>query len=156
MLNERCAQVIRQILYSQKPLKIDEIAVSLGVSERTIRYDLDRIDEYLMVNEFPAFVRKPNEGVSLAAAPEQLARLLCCIHDQGNYNYVLSQDERLVYLLYDLLEQDSYTTLQQLAEKMSVSKTTIQNDINEIKDRLGYDVGRDDQNRLSFNIIQFD
>ena len=27
---------------------------------------------------------------------------------------------------------------------------------NEIKERLGYDVGRDDQNRLSFNIIQFD
>lgn len=137
MLNERCAQILRQILYSQQPLKIDEIANSLGVSERTIRYDLDRIDEYLLENEFPVFIRKPNEGVSLDTAPEQLARLLCCVHDQGNYNYVLSQDERLVYLLYDLLEQDSYTTLQQLAEKMSVSKTTIQNDIKEIKERLG-------------------
>ncbi|WP_019552404.1 BglG family transcription antiterminator [Propionispira raffinosivorans] len=137
MLNNRCSHILHRILYSQMPIKIESLAQDLSVSERTVRYDLDHIDEYLIDEGFNRLLRKPNEGISLLLANIKRQELLCCIHNSDTYEYVLSQNERIIYILYDLLERDIYTTVQQLADKMLVSKTTIQNDIKEIKVRLG-------------------
>lgn len=136
MLNERCAQISPADLYSQQPLKIEEIANSLGVSER--RSAMIWPDWWVPIGKWISRICTQTKRRSFtSSSPWTVGTALVLCPWSGNYNYVLSQDERLVYLLYDLLEQDNYTTVQQLAEKMSVSKTTIQNDIKEIKERLG-------------------
>lgn len=43
MLNKRCITII-ETLMENKVLTVNEISKNLGVSERTIRYDVDKIN----------------------------------------------------------------------------------------------------------------
>lgn len=121
----------------EQSMKLDEIATLFNISLRTARYDLDRIDAYLAQGGFPQLVRKTNQGISIKIEPEIAEKLLKTIDTINTYEYVLSQNERMVYILYVLLEQKNYTTVNELAEQMMVSKNTIQNDLKEIKQCLG-------------------
>ncbi|WP_242964369.1 HTH domain-containing protein [Clostridium beijerinckii] len=47
MLNSRCSDILKLIASSSMPLTIKDIALKFKISSRSIRYDLDRIDEYL-------------------------------------------------------------------------------------------------------------
>jgi transcriptional antiterminator/mannitol/fructose-specific phosphotransferase system IIA component (Ntr-type) len=120
-----------------QPMKLDEIAALFNISPRSARYDLDRIDAYLAESGFPKLVRKTNQGISIKLDPDIAEKLLENIDSIDTYEYVLSQNERMVYMLYVLLEQKGYTTVNELAEQMMVSKNTIQNDLKEIKQCLG-------------------
>ena len=135
-MNERCSGILRRILQGKQPVKLETLMEELGISERTVRYDLDHIDDYLSGHGFPKLVRKAREGISLPLSEKEIESIFPAIYEESGYQYVFSQEERLVYIFYDLLEQDGYTTVQHLAEKMKVSKTTIHNDIKELKSRV--------------------
>lgn len=135
-MNERCNGILRRILQGKQPVKLETLMEELGISERTVRYDLDHIDDYLSGHGFPKLVRKAREGISLPLSEKEIESIFPAIYEESGYQYVFSQEERLVYIFYDLLEQDGYTTVQHLAEKMKVSKTTIHNDIKELKSRV--------------------
>ena len=45
-MDERCAQLLSQIMSAKNPVKISELAEAFNVSARTIRYDLDKIDDF--------------------------------------------------------------------------------------------------------------
>lgn len=121
----------------KQPIKLDEIAALFNISPRTARYDLDRIDAYLAESGFPQLMRKTNQGISIKMNDDIAEKLLKSIDSIDTYEYVLSQNERMVYMLYVLLEQQDYMTVNELAEQMMVSKNTIQNDLKEIKQCLG-------------------
>ena len=46
-MDQRCAQLLNQIMSAGGPVKISELAEAFNVSSRTIRYDLDKIDDFL-------------------------------------------------------------------------------------------------------------
>lgn len=133
MLNNRCIDILKLIANSSAPITINDIAGKYKISSRTIRYDLDRIDEYLRSINLETLIRKPSEGISTALKKEETKRLLNLIGDINCYDYVMSQDERLIYIIYKLLEKNSYVTVNSLAEDMFVSRGTINNDLKEVK-----------------------
>ncbi len=133
ILNERCTCLLNKLLQNNCPLKIEDLAVYLKVSARTIRYDLDNIDEYLKKNNFPILLRKQNQGISFVASKNIVSKLLQKLTSTDNYHYILSQQERLIQIFYILLGMNDYVTVQFLADRLHVSKTTIQNDIKDLK-----------------------
>ncbi len=52
------------IVNNKKPITIKEISKKVNKSPRTVRYDLDKIDDYLTEIEFPKLERKSNLGIS--------------------------------------------------------------------------------------------
>ena len=133
ILNERCYQVLNKILNSHQYLKIEDLSRSFGVSARTIRYDLDRIDDYLEENGLKKLQRKPNEGISYDISGLEREMLQKNLAGIGTYQYVLSQQERILHIFYILLGTKEYCTLQKLADILNVSKATAQNDIKLLK-----------------------
>ena len=136
MLNERCGEILRRILQSKTALRVEILAKDLGISERTIRYDLNRIDDYLNEQGLPPLSRKSREGISLHLTAAQVSRFQSGAYKEEPYRYVLSQKERIAAIAYTLLSHNDYIPVQLLADSLHVSKTTIYADIQEFKEQL--------------------
>ena len=136
MLNERCGEILRRILQSKTALRVEILAKDLGISERTIRYDLNRIDDYLNEQGLPPLSRKSREGISLHLTAAQVSRFQSGSYKEEPYRYVLSQKERIAAIAYTLLSHNDYIPVQRLADSLHVSKTTIYADIQEFKEQL--------------------
>lgn len=140
ILNERCTQILIKLLNSSLPVKITELASSFKVSSRTIRYDLDEIDEFLKYNNLPQLIRKPNVGVKFSESLEDKNKALELLDDVSIYYYALSQKERVNIILSNLIGQKDYTTINALADNLMVSRSTIINDLSKVRKWL-YDHG---------------
>ena len=136
LLNERCGEILHRILQSKTALRVEILAKDLGISERTIRYDLNRIDDYLNEQGLPPLSRKSREGISLHLTAAQVSRFQSGSYKEEPYRYVLSQKERIAAIAYTLLSHNDYIPVQRLADSLHVSKTTIYADIQEFKEQL--------------------
>lgn len=136
MLDERKTLLLQSLLIQNDFLTIKEMADKFHVSPRTIRYDLDALDSWLVDNNFKSLTRLPRKGVFLEASGEERS----CIKDKLNHNdfysYVLSPEERQKFVLLNILSESKPVNLLDLAEKTSVSKTTIANDLDDISQWL--------------------
>ena len=76
ILNERCSKIFNKILNNKSPITIEELSNLLDVSSRTIRYDLDNIDNYLKEHDLKILTRKPNKGISFTVPKEEKQKIL--------------------------------------------------------------------------------
>lgn len=136
MLNNRCIDILKLVVNNNAPITIKHIAEKYKISSRTIRYDLDRIDEYLLDINLKPLIRKPNEGISIELNEEEVTKFLNLIGKLNSYDYVMSQNERIIYIMYKLLEKNSYVTINSFSEDMFVSRGTINSDIKKVKKML--------------------
>lgn len=133
ILNERCSKIFNKILNNKSPITIEELSNLLGVSSRTIRYDLDNIDNYLKEHDLKILTRKPNKGISFTVPKEEKQKILEIFRDTDNNYYIMSQTERVLNIFYILLGLNEYITIQKLSDLLKVSKATVQNDMKLLK-----------------------
>ena len=93
-MDERCALLFSQIMSAGNPIKVSELAKALKVSSRTIRYDLDKIDDFLKDNGLPQLTRKPGLGIGYSPSYYQRLKILKLLESISSYNYVLTPEER--------------------------------------------------------------
>lgn len=136
MLNKRCSQLLSMIINSKQPVNVLELSSTFAVSNRTIRYDLDKIDDFLSNSKLPQLSRKPNEGISYKCSIVEKNKILDLIGKIDFYGYILSQDERIVFILSELLSVRNYVTMNTLADKLLVSRSTIIKDTEKVREWL--------------------
>ncbi len=132
-LNSRCVQLLLYLLDSTIPITIDSLSKKYKVSNRTIRYDLDIIDEFLNDNGFKLLIRKPNSGIMLMEDPDEKERLSGFMGKLNIYYIILSKEDRKSLILSELLGQQDYATINSIAEKLCVSRNTIIKDLEGVK-----------------------
>ncbi|EGD50476.1 PTS modulated transcriptional regulator, MtlR family [Thermoanaerobacter ethanolicus JW 200] len=135
-LNERCTQILIKLINSNAPIKISDLAKIFNVSSRTIRYDLDTIDEFLKYNNLPQLMRKPNVGVKFSELLEHRNKVLSLLDNLNIYYYNLSQKERVNIILSELIQQKDYITINSIADKLMVSRSTIIKDLKDVREWL--------------------
>ncbi|ADL69190.1 BglG family transcription antiterminator [Thermoanaerobacterium thermosaccharolyticum] len=133
ILNERRTKILIKIINANLPIKVDELASLFKVSNRTIRYDLNKIDEFLKHNNLPQLIRKPNIGVKFSNLIKDKNEVLKLLGNVNFYHYALKQNERINIILSDLIGYRDYTTINNLAEKLMVSRPTIINDLKYVR-----------------------
>lgn len=136
MLDERKVRIIQYLLEQDDFITIKEMAIKFDVSLRTIRYDLDSLDNWLTENGFKQLVRLPRKGVFIESNLEERALIKDKIVNNDFYSYVLSPEERRELVLLNILKGNGPVNLIELAEKTYVSKTTIANDLDDISNWL--------------------
>ncbi|MGH4121475.1 MAG: BglG family transcription antiterminator [Clostridium sp.] len=118
---------------SPSAVAISYIASEFNISARTVRYDLDKIDEFLMFIKLPQLCRKQNVGISY----EQADNIIHCVTEKlqkiSSYQYVLSKQERIDIILSELLRKKDYITIDLLKEKLMVSRSTMVSDLEQVK-----------------------
>lgn len=136
MISNRCILLINQLLKDDNTLTINELAHDFNVSERTIRYDLDKIDELIIKYNLSPLVRKPN----VTFLNEDRNKILSLFSGELNENkpedYYCNHEQRVDIILLKLMFAKEYVTIDRLSELLMVSRSTIKNDIDDVKKRL--------------------
>lgn len=97
------------------------------VSERTIRYDLDEILRFFAQKNLPSLRIDDDGNIVLLANEADIQNVL-----QSNdfYSFKLNKKERAQMIIYFLLETTDSMTLQELADILLVSRSTVIHDVN--------------------------
>lgn len=133
MINERCTEILLYIIREEKPIKINELSEEFNLSTRTIRYDIDKIDEFLMSNNQDLLCRDSKMGIHYKINKKRFENLKFEICKRGYNDYIFSTDERVNYILISLFESKKYVVIDKLAEKLKVSRSTVINDLKKVR-----------------------
>ncbi|MCG8482869.1 MAG: HTH domain-containing protein, partial [Clostridia bacterium] len=132
-MNERCAQLINMLMSRGKTVKVSDLAGALKLSSRTIRYDLDKIDDFLKKNQLPQLTRKPHSGIKYTPSTCQRQKIHSLLEGLNSYDYILTPQERKRNILAELFKAKDYITIEDMATHISVSRGTVLNDLRDIR-----------------------
>ncbi|WP_167815086.1 BglG family transcription antiterminator [Sporolactobacillus shoreae] len=121
------AQIIKFIL-AQKKTRYADISNYMKLSKRTVAKYLDAIDDIIKPFDLK-LVRKQNNGIYFEGDVRPLFQPLVT---SGN-GIPGTKDERVLYIFSQLLMNFDFVTIQQLAENMFVSRSTVEGDLKEVK-----------------------
>lgn len=136
VLNNRCWEILNIFLRKTGPLTIDNIADELNVSNKTIRNDLDLIEDYLKSNNLGKLVKKPRIGVWLEATQENSFFIKNMIDKKQMYIHPYSSEDRMFYIIRKLLLSNEPLIMQDIADELYVSKATMIKDLEEAEEWL--------------------
>ena len=121
-----------QFILSKNKTHYQEIADYLQISPRTVAKYLDETTAALSRTKVH-LVRKPNDGIYFTGDISYLHRLI----QENSFQPTFSADERSLYLLAKLFLTNYPFTLQQAADELYVSRSTLEKDLRQVKQDLG-------------------
>lgn len=132
-MNKRSREILSQLItkteYSQT-ISIQDLAEMFKVSSRTIRYDIEQINDYLKENHLQP-LNLGKQGVINIQADITKARE--SLSEEGFYSFKLSREERVCFSAVMMICSDDYITLSEIADQLFVSRSTIIQDLEHIK-----------------------
>lgn len=137
-MNKRAREILVWIM-DKKEYKesctLSELMQKFSVSERTIRYDLEDVSQFLMSNKQRPITIGNGGVIQVGAEHVQLRALLA---DNDFYSFKLSREERIHMIQYLLIDSHEAITLQQIADILFVSRSTVIHDVDEAKIMLAH------------------
>lgn len=131
MFSGRMLSVIQYLQIHHKS-SYKEAARDLQLTERNIRYDIDRINDALELAGEPC-IEKQSKGVLIY--PDNL--VLDEMMDSSDFIY--TGEERISLLLLTLLLRNEDLKINRLSRELRVSRSTIKNDMSALEKRLAKD-----------------
>ena len=132
-MNKRSREILSQLItkteYSQT-ISIQDLAEMFKVSSRTIRYDIEQINDYLKENHLQP-LNLGKQGVINTQADITKARE--SLSEEGFYSFKLSREERVCFSAVMMICSDDYITLSEIADQLFVSRSTIIQNLEHIK-----------------------
>lgn len=134
--NQRTIQIFNDLLSSKKLLTIKELAIQYQVSERSIRWDLETIDEYLNRNNLPILSRETKVEISLEneGIPNKKRESLINELDEGVSD--LTPSQRRGWIFIEILLKEQVIDIEYLMDGLKFSRSTILTDIRHLKAEL--------------------
>ncbi len=135
-LYERAAQILLYLVNSYTFHTISDLQKITVSSNRSVRYDLDYIDEFLLSNKIQRLIRKPRVGISFNGNERDRERIKQLLANIEKYNYILSPDERVVMIILEFTEESDYITIKHLTQQLLVSRSTVNKDLKRVREIL--------------------
>lgn len=133
MLSERGLAIIEKLIENnRKPITARALAISLGVSERSVKTYIKEVSDFcakkgLVLN------RKPGIGFEADFTDEQIGELQKQV---DNRDVSMSRQQRINYIAYILLSGWDTYTVALFSEELSVSRNVINEDIKHLESEL--------------------
>lgn len=147
MLDNRMKTILRELMTAEEPITGTFLARLNQVTTRTTREDIKNLS--MMLEENGAKIDSlKGRGYQLEVIDEKLFRNYLkevSTHELQLNNFVpKTPEERIKYLMIRLLLNENYMKLDDMADEMYISKSTIQNDLKHVKNILAsYDLSLD-------------
>jgi transcriptional antiterminator/mannitol/fructose-specific phosphotransferase system IIA component (Ntr-type) len=130
--NKRSGKLLEILLQKESEITITELAEKFTVSARTIRSDLTKLAEWLADRKIN-LIKKPGSGVWLEINNTQREFLQTRLDQLKNYQAPVSPEKREKLILKYLLSAEHEHTMEELAKKLFVSRSTIYNDLTAVE-----------------------
>jgi mannitol operon transcriptional antiterminator len=135
-ISNRQMKMLEALRNTELPVPMKQFAESFGVSLRTIQNDINSINCFLQANRL-SFLKRCNKGcVALTDADGRLDKFFDSFLDIEVKDVILRPEERIHALYMLLMEQRGYIKLSPLCERLGVSKGTILNDLNRLREKI--------------------
>lgn len=132
ILDARCVRIFNMLLSSSTHVTADKLAQSLQISRRTVYYDIQKINDWLQSQGFSQLKNVRTMGFYLDdQVKKQIAKKLQALRPIQHYEY--SSEERKAWIGLLILIRNRSIFLRDLLEKLQVSRSTLLNDIKELK-----------------------
>lgn len=123
-----------QLMRAGQYLRSSELAESLGVSTRTVRTYIRRLND--LFGGSASIEYRHGLGYTLVVADEEgYERALGRV--RGQLSPAFNSDSRVRYLLDDLLSRSDWVTLDTLSSILFVSRATISGELKRVEEKLG-------------------
>lgn len=128
---ERVKGIMDLLAKTSTPLTINEIADKFNVSNKTIRNDMVKVQEYLEGKGL-SLDKRPGVGVSIDGSEE---KKLALINETktGEIIEPFSPQDRVNYILKRLFMIDRNVTIRELADELYVSRVTVHKDLENVE-----------------------
>ncbi len=115
-------------------MDMSKIAELFSIHLRTVRYDIEILNEHLQKEFGAECIRVNNKIASVKAADQERIREAANLNVRDFYTDRLSGEERMLLMLFDLCWSSGGSTIQNLADKYFVSRATVNKDIVALKE----------------------
>jgi mannitol operon transcriptional antiterminator len=124
VLDKRRAHLLSIIQHSTEPIPTKDLVAKTNLSQRTIYYDLDQINDWLRTQELEPIESKHGKGLFL---PPSSKSKLMVYKDQSfeDWHYQLSKKEREVLIKTKILLEEQDASMQKFMDLTSMSRGTI-------------------------------
>ncbi|MGA8942709.1 MAG: BglG family transcription antiterminator [Thermoactinomyces sp.] len=141
MLNQRMQHILRELMGAHGPITGTYLANLNQVTVRTIREDMKHLDA-LLAGHGARIESLMGKGYQLIINDDHdFRQFLNTNFGNGSQKIPGTPEERITHIIRRLLLNDGYLKLENLADEMFVSKSTVQNDLKQVKEQLGkYDI----------------
>ncbi len=129
-MNKRTISIIYELSDPQKEITLQSLAEQFQVSQRSIRNDLNEVNDLLRENHLPQLQLKKG---GLVIRENEFSEILSLLSGEDYYSYKLSKEERKYIAAALLVSSQGYITLSSIADTLFVSRATVINDLDEIK-----------------------
>lgn len=116
----------------QDAVSVSDLFSTLKISKRTLYYNLEKIDQWLLENELGSV--RLQDGACLMQV-SKLAELKLILHNMST-EYLMSAEERHALELFHMALSDEVVPIEQFQEMFDVSRNTILADIKKQKEQL--------------------
>lgn len=135
-MRKRSTEIIQKIIKnSDRILTIKELASKYGISQKTLRNDIKEINQFLQIIPMTE-ISITEKGEIIKPLDFDDALVEKYLYDMDAYMYKFSTQERQVYIMMILTTSHRHLTMQMFAEELYVSRITIVNDIDSIKEKF--------------------
>ena len=129
-MNKRTNDIVGELIRTDQTLTISDLSTHFGVSERTIRNDLNNINDWLGQNGLSLIKLGSNGRIEYRPEIEEVQKFVL---ENDFYSYKLSKEERKLIMAAILISSSEYTTLAKIADILFVSRVTVINDLDDVK-----------------------
>lgn len=137
-LNARCQAMLQLLLGTDSYLTMQQIAAELQVSQRSIYYDLCRINEWLADNGIQELEVVRGKGLLLNGEMREQIEA-CTETEEAQDSYIYSPTERVQIIICAIIYSAEPVHIDKLTEYCRVSRNTIFNDLQVVINQLQKD-----------------
>ena len=127
-LDSQSSRIIKMLLNTNEITTIKDIASSLGISPKMVRYRLKKVSSWLSQNGLTLQV-VTGKGLWIEGEKSTLIACQECLQQICGYELVLSAEKRQDMLLFYLLLDENHSTAQDLGELLGISRSTLFSDL---------------------------
>ncbi|MPW25669.1 PRD domain-containing protein [Alkalibaculum sp. M08DMB] len=127
----RLEKLLNLLITNDTPITIDKLSLNLGVSNRCVRNDLEKLELYLTnLKEDVRLIKKPRVGIWIEYSKDGLKKLKSIRNISDIYIEPYSSEERRRFIIKKLVQSTEPISMQFLADELFVSRVTIHKDLN--------------------------
>ncbi|PKM50127.1 MAG: hypothetical protein CVV02_12760 [Firmicutes bacterium HGW-Firmicutes-7] len=128
-LNNRCLKMLIQIASVHTPINITTMKETYKISERTIRYDIKEINDWLKQKQLGFIEVIYGKGFILEGGEDQRRVILELLDGKTPKDYYYSSEERQKILLLELLNSEEPLKTAYLQACLKISRGTVMKEI---------------------------
>ncbi|WNB92609.1 BglG family transcription antiterminator [Bacillus sp. NEB1478] len=138
-LNNRLKEIMKELLMNHEPVTSAYFSRLLGVTSRTVRNDITVLNQEL--NKIGVKIdAQRGVGYFIEPKPDQeireLIEELFGINEISQKKLPVLPEERVLYILKSIVMADDFITIEQIANELYVSKSTVDNDLKQVEKLL--------------------